>query len=147
MKIVTATAIVGVGMPTRRHPPDDPSRFCNAIDEWADLMIKQEGALPFEGEFEKDWRSVRTAIRKSCLLSRTIYGGEKPSKTPCPVHQGRWIGCHIGWPGQHWSDGNPVDVHSQQQEWFDAGCRCYMHSCGCTTGWQPDEHCGCGVKP
>lgn len=34
------------------------------------------------------------------------------------------------------------------QRWHNDGCRCYMHNaCGCTTGWQPDEHCGCGVKP
>jgi hypothetical protein len=95
------------------------------------------------GQFEVSWREVRLAIMKSCLLDRVLYQGERPSQTPCPVHKGIWSGCHIGWPGQTWSDGRPVDVSEQLQKWHDAGCRCHLHKCGCTTGWQPDVHCGC----
>ena len=98
------------------------------------------------GGFEEAWRVAILAVEKSCLLDRMMNCGERPSKTPCPVHKGSWSGCHGGWPGQTWNDGNPMEESSMLREWHDAGCRCYMHSCVCTTGWQPDEHCGCGVK-
>lgn len=121
----------------------DPKQFCSALDEWALLMMRSDSG----SHFGKAWQSVRGAISKSCLLSRTIYCGEKPSKTPCPVHKGTWSGIHIGWPGQKWDNGADVRIGETQQRWYDEGCRCFMHKCGCTTGWQPDEHCGCGVKP
>ncbi len=87
-------------------------------------------------------------IGKSCLLDRLIYHGEHPSQTPCPIHKGKWSGCHFAWPGAEWvhiADGSrsPADVDPLLQQWHDAGCRCYQHKCGCTTGWQPDESCGC----
>lgn len=128
---------------------NDPNRFCNALDEWAGLMFKaKEVAHPAgAAEFQRQWREIRLMISKSCLLDRVIYGGEKPSKTPCPVHNGRWIGCHFGWPGTKLANGDPVQEDPMLRKWYDAGCRCFMHGCGCTTGWQPDEHCGCGVKP
>lgn len=128
----------------------DPSAFCNAIDEWAGFMIdatRQRVSKEAGDQLDMNWRDLRLKIEKSCLLDRVLYNGEKPSRTPCPVHQGLWSGCHIGWPGQKWNDGRPVEESSQCREWYDAGCRCFLHSCGCTTGWNPDEHCGCGVKP
>lgn len=116
--------------PIRREMANDPEKFCEAMDEWAALIMnKASGRIVSRDEFTPAWQTVRLAISKSCLLSRTLYGGEKPSQTPCPVHNGVWSGCHFG----HIS-----------QEWIDAGCRCSQHrACDCTTGWQPDEHCGC----
>ena len=97
-------------------------------------------------EFAKARNVIEFAIEKSCLLDRMIYGGEQPSQTPCPVHKGRWSGIQFGWPDGVWSDGKPIEEASHLRKYYDEGCRCYQHKCGCTTGWQPDEHCGCGVK-
>ena len=38
--------------------------------------------------------TLRTRIRKSCLLDRLLYAGEPLSATPCPLHKGRWSGLH-----------------------------------------------------
>lgn len=122
---------------------DNPKQFCNALDEWADLMSRANGVVDSDRVFEKAWRLVRLAISKSCLLSRTIYCGEKPSRTPCPVHKGIRSGIHGAWPGSKWADGTPAGPGAMEQRWYDEGCRCFQHKCGCTTGWQPDEHCGC----
>lgn len=83
------------------------------------------------------------AIYKSDLLARLMYGGEKgPSQTPCPVHEGHWQGINLGWPGQIWSNGKPVEVSPMLQEYYDAGCRCFQHrGSSATTGWQPDVNC------
>jgi hypothetical protein len=87
--------------------------------------------------------NVRLAVEKSCLLDRMIYGGEQPSQTPCPVHEGKWRG--IGFMGPvSLTVASPEGPRIMTQiEVIEAGCRCYKHTCGCTTGWQPDEHCGC----
>lgn len=123
-------------------PKVDPEPFCQKIDEWARLMADAERKFNAT-DFSIAWERVRLAISKSCLLSRTLYGNEKPSQTPCPVHKGKWSGLHIGWPNATWNDGTPVSESAQCRAWYDAGCRCFQHGCGCTTGWQPDEHCGC----
>lgn len=107
----------------------EPIDVCNALAQWA-VATGQPTTL----------------ISKSDLLSRLIYGRERgPSQTPCPVHQGKWSGCHVGWPGQEWqsADGTaPIDTEPKLQEWWDAGCRCATHTgSSCTTGWNPDEHC------
>lgn len=125
--------------------PPNPSEFCNAIDEWA--VLATEAGTRVNANFSSAWFTVRLAIRKSCLLDRMLYGGEKPSKTPCPVHEGRWSGVSIH-PGDVWVgiDGThvPAKADSVRQQEYDAGCRCFQHrSCRCTTGWLPDEHCGC----
>lgn len=121
----------------------EPEQICSRFAAWAE--VTGLGKL---------------AVWKSDLLSRMIYGREKgPSQTPCPVHKGHWSGCHFGWPGSTWvgvGDAGerietPAEVNPQLQEWWDAGCRCATHKgSSCTTGWQPDEACGCvvsGVTP
>lgn len=117
----------------------DPETFCEKMDAWAALMKERDE------QFGQAWRVVRLAISKSCLLSRTLYAGEGLSQTPCPVHKGTWSGLHIGWPDQTWSDGSAVEESPHLRELYDAGCRCFKHECGCTTGWNPDRFCGCGV--
>jgi hypothetical protein len=122
------------------HTPVRPvDQYCDAFYSWASVTGRME--------INDSFRQVELAIRKSCLLDRLVYCGEKLSKTPCPVHKGKWSGCHFGWPGKKWSNGTLVKVEKMLQDWHDQGCRCYLHGCGCTTGWQPDENCGCGVKP
>lgn len=120
----------------------DPESFCEKMDEWAGLMADAERVADGKS-FTRAWQEVRLAIGKSCLLSRTLYGGEKPSQTPCPVHKGKWSGIHHGWPGTVWSDGKPIEESPRCRVMYDEGCRCFQHGCGCTTGWNPDESCGC----
>jgi hypothetical protein len=135
---------------------NDPSKFCEAFDKWAELLMGSRDNPTGEGlkeasQFEEAWQYLRLKISKSCLLDRMIYGGEQPSQTPCPVHKGQWTGIHL--PEQFT---RPMDALSAQmcgcypegegKSWRDLGCRCDQHKCGCTTGWNPDDHCGCGVK-
>jgi hypothetical protein len=133
VKTVKALAI-GIGPSVTT--PSEPLDVCNALAAWAEVA---EVTSPRAG-------SGRLAIAKSDLLSRLIYGGERgPSRTPCPIHQGRWSGCHFGWPGSVWrnADGDmPMETDARLQEWWDAGCRCATHrGSSCTTGWNPDEFC------
>jgi hypothetical protein len=115
------------------------NEYCANLREWAHLIDLRDN----DAKQRDDFRQIELSISKSCLLNRTIYCGEKPSQTPCPVHEGRWTGLHCGWPGSTWSNGEEMEESPQLREWYDAGCRCYQHRCGCTTGWQPDIHCGC----
>lgn len=119
-----------------------PRDWCELLESWADAA---NISSPNCG-------NGRLAVRKSCLLSRIVYGGEKgPSYTPCPVHKGKWSGIQWGWPrsiaysmenGQRVE--KPMDVEPLLQKWWDEGCRCATHKgANDTTGWQPDEHCGC----
>src|ERR1700720_446420 len=105
----------------------DPSEFCDKIDQWAVYAIEQKGNLV--PDFEKSWAQVRLAIRKSCLLDRMLYGGERPSETPCPVHKGTWSGVSIH-PTDEWIDakGNrtPANADTVRQKEYDAGCRCWQ---------------------
>jgi len=113
-----------------------PAAVCAALYEWALVA----GVASAAG-------TSTLAVTKSDLLSRLIYGGERgPSRTPCPVHKGKWSGCDFGWPFQEWVDASgkrtPVEIDPRIQAWMDAGCRCAMHKGShCTTGWNPDEHC------
>lgn len=123
---------------------------CAALRTWADLMERRKierGDEEDAAAFQRMRRDLDLLISKSCLLDRMVHCSEQPSRTPCPVHKGIWSGIHLGWPGTTWSDGRPVDESSFLREWYDAGCRCFKHRCGCTTGWQPDEHCGCTIAP
>ena len=86
---------------------DSPDRFCKKMREWAALMVNAE-RVSDGSRFAQAWQEVELAISKSCLLSRTLYGNENPSETPCPVHKGKWSGIHIGWPETRWADGSPV---------------------------------------
>jgi len=76
------------------------SFFCDFLKEWQRLAAEP---LPSDGTAGIAWRKERgdkiqfvfLQIMKSNLLSRTIYGGEKPRTTPCPVHKGHWSGCKL----------------------------------------------------
>jgi hypothetical protein len=114
------------------------NEYCEKLELWA---------REHSGLSDEVIREVYSKVHKSCLLDRMLNCGENPSKTPCPVHKGIWSGCHVGWPNQTWGSNNqPIPESQMLRVWYDAGCRCYKHKCGCTTGWLPDEACGCGVK-
>ena len=136
--VVRAMAI-GIGPGPRTSHPEGTLDPCAALALWAEVA---EVVSPRGG-------AGSLAVVKSDLLNRLIYGGERgPSKTPCPVHKGVWSGCHIGWPGSVWRGAGgveePMEVSPVLQKAWDEGCRCATHrGSSCTTGWQPDEHCGC----
>src|ERR1041385_1118018 len=95
--------------------------LCRKLAAWADVA---EVSSPRCG-------TGSLGIWKSDLLNRLIYAAEMPSQTPCPVHKGKWSGCHFGWPGSTWvgidpktgeRTEKPADVEPRLQEWWDAGC-------------------------
>jgi hypothetical protein len=119
-------------------------KFCDILREWADIRIERDREGDYRS-FAEAWAEIyHRGVSKSCLLDRMFNLDLKPSQTKCPVHQGRWSGIQWGWPGQEWvdiktGDRRPMDVPESLQRDFDAGCRCFKHGCGCTTGWNPDE--------
>lgn len=123
---------------------DDPAAYCAILEEWSKLMAAAHSVI-----FDQAWNTVHLAITKSCLLDRMMYSDEKPSQTPCPVHKGKWSGIHWHWPGAvgyHIGEQKEVPlgvVDPMLATWFKDGCRCFLHKCACTTGWQIDRHCGC----
>lgn len=116
-----------------------PSEFCKRFQQWAEIMNKKEPKDSGPHSFFYLWHKINHFINKSCLLDRLIYQGEGISQTPCPVHKGVWQGVHFDWPGKVPAN----EVNPRLQEAYDAGCRCFLHKCGCTTGWNVDTHCGC----
>lgn len=68
--------------------------LCGKLAAWADAVGAKVEAVG----------SGAIAVSKSDLLGRLIYGDERgPSQTKCPVHLGKWSGCHVGWPGSVWT--------------------------------------------
>lgn len=112
-----------------------PREFCEKLDTGLAFIRKR---YPEEAAQIDKVRHLH--VGKSCLLDRLLYCGEDgPSLTPCPVHKGRWSG--LGFDGPCAAmDGDRI---LSSAEVIERGCRCYKHKCGCTTGWQPDAHCGC----
>ena len=83
-----------------REPVMPVSRYCAALSTWRALRV-QQSLTP-----DSLLRSVETAIRKSNLLYRMIYCGEKPRTVECPAHKGHWngpaTGCAEGCGGTGW---------------------------------------------
>jgi hypothetical protein len=139
--------IVGVGLNPQQQAAFDKQAALDSYRDNTALCFKlSEWARVAQVSGPRGVGSI--VVQKSDLLGRLTYGGEKgPSETPCPVHKGKWSGMHFGWPGSVWrtvEGDTPAEVPAQLQEWWDAGCRCGRHKgSSCTTGWQPDEACGC----
>ena len=116
-----------------------PEQICEKLAAWA-------AAVGIESRAGAVGALVTT---KSDLLMRMIYADEKLSVTKCPVHRGLWSGMHLGWPGTFAAayaekDSVVAEVDPILQVWYDEGCRCFQHKGSqATTGWQPDEACGC----
>jgi hypothetical protein len=76
------------------------STFCNAMKIWAAACITplpddDEQVRRWRKQFERHWRFLELAIRKSNLLYRLLYAAEELRKTPCPKHRGKWSGCSL----------------------------------------------------
>lgn len=113
----------GYDLPTSREEANvrDPREFCDALDIWADVFAMAQRSDDGETrarreEFHAHWVKVRLAIRKSCLLERLLYGGEKLRTRPCPVHKGQWSG--VTDPACQYCGVGPT--------------------CKCNTGWLPE---------
>lgn len=86
-----------------KEPVLPMSRFCEAISTWFHC-IEQVNAEERKAEPDrKFWQSqgrdyyqhlhrIELDIRKSNLLARLLYGGEKLRTRKCPEHQGHWRG-------------------------------------------------------
>jgi len=99
----------------------DPKPFCEAMTAWSGaatmaLASDAESTREWRHEFAEHWQFIERAIRKSCLLERLLYGGEKLRSRPCPVHKGRWSGITSP-PCKHCGVGP---------------------TCQCNTGWLPE---------
>ena len=100
----------------------DPREFCEALETWAQVFATARDGDDVETrarreEFATNWSAVYLAIRKSCLLDRLLYGGEKLRTRPCPVHKGRWSGIT-----------DPPCTHCGTGP-----------TCQCNTGWMPED--------
>lgn len=74
------------------------SRFCAAITTWF-RVIERLNEVPDESgrsrqgsRYHNVLRLVERDIRKSNLLGRLLYLGEKLRTVQCPTHNGRWTG-------------------------------------------------------
>ena len=106
-----------------KQPVLPMSKFCDAISTWFRCIERVNRKEQEANPDEKTWRSrgaryydqlrnIERDIRKSNLLARLLYSGEKLRTRECPEHKGKWSGCAA--PGQ--------------------GC---PHGCG-HTGWLPE---------
>lgn len=88
------------------------SHFCTAIKTWfeaikrnnTDPALKREGSGTVQGErYHEVLHLIERDIRKSNLLARLIYGGEKFRTVMCPTHKGHSGGeCKDGCEGTGW---------------------------------------------
>ncbi len=125
-----------------------PDQVCEKLAAWAEVAgIRSRTEVTELGYSGGEGSLVTT---KSDLLLRMIYAGEMPSQTKCPVHKGVWSGIHFGWQktfAAAYAEKDEVariDSSEMLQKWVDDGCRCFQHKGShATTGWQPDEACGC----
>lgn len=79
------------------HQPVLPmSDFCNAISTWFRCIEKNnldtDKNYNQGSAYYKHLSNIETDIRKSNLLGRLLYGGEKLRNEKCPKHLGRWSG-------------------------------------------------------
>jgi hypothetical protein len=86
------------------EPVRPVSQYCQAFADWRRAIgekVKRiragEERCPWGDEGWEEicgaYDRVTTAIPKSNLLARLIYGGERLRSKPCPEHHGRWSGC------------------------------------------------------
>ena len=105
----------------KSEPLMPASYFCGAIGAWAGLCMNPTGSedeykKKWSDDFRKHWQFIYTAIMKSCLLDRLIYGGETVRARMCPAHNGHWSGC-----------------------WLNPSQKCECAHGSCLTGWLPNE--------
>jgi hypothetical protein len=86
------------------EPVQPVSRYCGSLETWASAVRQN----PDMARLSQSIGEVFLAIRKSNLLARLIYGGQKLRTRKCPVHKGHWSGCVFEDPGCGCLDGSNV---------------------------------------
>jgi hypothetical protein len=74
------------------EPVKPVGEYCKAISAWMKCIV-ENNAKEYAGVLHR----IEIDIRKSALLCRLIYCGEKLRTEPCPIHKGHlnmaeWIG-------------------------------------------------------
>lgn len=94
-----------------REPVMPISRYCTALETWANCIKMNNGmypaalipegfAMPKHGDghgasYVAVLPGMLTDLRKSNLLYRLLYRGQPLRKRPCPQHRGHWSGWSI----------------------------------------------------
>lgn len=101
------------------------SGFCEAMTTWFQKMQARqneiargdgsEGSREDAGHYANALGRALIDIRKSNLLYRLIYLGQKLRNRPCPIHKGRWSGytvegCDLGCGETGWLPDDPKDL-------------------------------------
>lgn len=104
------------------HQPVMPAeRFCEAFTTWFRCIQRNvaDGGSHGAG-YASALDAILLDIRKSSLLARLIYGGEKLRTRKCPEHKGVWSGIdpcehgcgETGWVPDDWPTAYPrCSVH------------------------------------
>jgi len=81
-------------IPPHGGPVRPVNEYCAALEAWRNAIHEAHA------RGEPDWDNLIEAIdtvelsmKKSNLLYRLIYLGEKLRTKPCPIHKGHWSGC------------------------------------------------------
>lgn len=93
-----------------REPVMPMTRYCAAFERWMQCIHDaQKDVRPGEARhgasYAGNLRHIWTDIKKSSLLGRLLYGGEKFRTRKCPKHDGRWSGlseCEHGCDSTGW---------------------------------------------
>lgn len=106
-----------------KQPVLPMGRFCVAISTWFRCIERLNRKEQEVNPGEKPWRSrgaryfdqlrnIERDIRKSNLLARLLYSGEKLRTRECPEHKGEWFGlkCDHGCGGTGWLPEPEVEV-------------------------------------
>jgi hypothetical protein len=89
------------------EPVRPVSDYCKAFETWFGVVTKK-AMQAGDRQTITSMNSVRISIKKSNLLARLIYGGEKLRTKECPIHKGKWngqamlMGCEHNCDGTGW---------------------------------------------
>ncbi len=82
------------------YPVRPVYQYCDALNEWAHQISALNQAAGDDSsrhgsEYYLHLRNIMIDIRKSNLLWRLIYVGEKVRTEPCPIHNKKWSGINL----------------------------------------------------
>lgn len=73
------------------------SKVCEALEEFVRALAENESNGPYDPEtgaaIRRHGLAAITFARKSNLLFRLLYLGQRRRMRKCPEHEGRWSGC------------------------------------------------------
>lgn len=84
-----------------REPVLPMSQYCAAFETWMHCVQGAHKKDPsgHGSSYAPLMGRIWTDVKKSSLLARLLYGGEKLRTRECPVHNGKWSGlgdCELG---------------------------------------------------